>query len=137
MEIRQFQPTDAEQVTAIWNDLLQDSSPHNAPHIAIERKIAMQSELFFVGEEHNKIVGTVMAGYDGHRGWIYALAVRRDRHRRGLGRKLVAHAETALKELNCPKVNLQVRANNRDVIAFYESVGYSTEQRISMGKTLD
>ncbi|QDV42155.1 Acetyltransferase YpeA [Stieleria neptunia] len=77
-----------------------------------------------------------MAGYDGHRGWIYSLAVTPTQQRRGIGSTLIRHAEQALSNLDCPKINLQVRSQNDEVVAFYGSLGYDTEQRISMGKRL-
>lgn len=82
------------------------------------------------------IVGTFLAGYDGHRGWLYSIAVSLDRQRCGIGTTLVRHAEQVLAERGCPKLNLQVRADNAAVVAFYESLGYQTEERISMGKLL-
>ncbi len=77
-----------------------------------------------------------MAGYDGHRGWIYSLAVAETQQRRGVGSRLVQHAEQALGDLGCPKVNLQVRSSNSSVVEFYRSLGYDAEERISMGKRL-
>jgi ribosomal protein S18 acetylase RimI-like enzyme len=77
-----------------------------------------------------------MAGYDGHRGWLYSVAVRRDSKRAGIGRALIRHAEEALQALGCAKVNLQVRATNAEVVQFYERLGYAAEDRISLGRRL-
>jgi len=77
-----------------------------------------------------------MSGYDGHRGWLYTVAVKQEYRRRGIGRQLVDHAVAALSDMGCPKVNLQVRSTNKEVIAFYEAAGFSTEDRVSMGKRL-
>ena len=96
----------------------------------------MQPELFLVGLEHDSIVATVMAGYEGHRGWLNYLAVSPEWRYKGLGRQIVTAAETALAELNCPKINLQVRTSNREAIEFYRSLGYSVDDVISMGKRL-
>ncbi len=80
------------------------------------------------------LVGTIMAGYDGHRGWLYAAAVRAASRRRGIGTALVREAEIRLRGLGCAKVNLQVRRTNAAVVGFYERLGYSIEERVSMGK---
>ncbi len=96
----------------------------------------VQPELFLVGIVEERIAATVMAGYDGHRGWLYALAVAPDRQRQGLGRQVVEEAEARLKALGCHKVNLQVRASNAAVLGFYESLGFSVEDRVSLGKRL-
>ncbi|BAY43543.1 GCN5-related N-acetyltransferase [Scytonema sp. HK-05] len=80
------------------------------------------------------IVGTIMAGYDGHRGWLYTAAVSPQHRRQGIGSKLVQHAESVLIAMECPKINLQVRASNAEVVAFYKKLGYFTEERITHGK---
>ena len=77
-----------------------------------------------------------MGGYDGHRGWIYSLAVAPDCRRRGIGSMLMKHAESALKQLGCPKINLQVLAGNAQVVDFYKRLGYAVEERINLGKIL-
>jgi ribosomal protein S18 acetylase RimI-like enzyme len=97
----------------------------------------VQRELFLVGEFQGDIVGTVIAGFDGYRGWVYHLAVRPRFRRRGFGRELMREAEGRLKALGCPKLNLQVRSSNAEVIAFYERLGYSIEDRASLGKILE
>lgn len=99
-------------------------------------KLAIQPELFLVAADEEKIIGTIMAGYDGHRGWLYAVAVSRSHRRRGVGHALVREAEIRLAALGCRKVNLQIRATNSQVHAFYARLGYGTEDRISMGKRL-
>jgi ribosomal protein S18 acetylase RimI-like enzyme len=136
MIIRTFREADSRAVAALWAVVFPDDPPHNAPAIVIPKKLAVQPELFFVAEEEGRIAGTIMAGYDGHRGWLYTVAVDPKLRRRGLGTALVRHAEGALQALGCPKVNLQVRASNAEVVAFYRTLGYSVEERISMGKRL-
>jgi len=96
----------------------------------------MGDGLFFVAEAGEKVVGTIMAGYDGHRGWIYSVAVLPEYRKRGLGSQLMRHAEERLKFLGCPKINLQIMQENEAVEAFYRNLGYETEQRISMGKKI-
>ncbi len=99
-------------------------------------KRLVQPELFFVAADGGGLVGTAMGGYDGHRGWVYAVAVRPALRRRGIGAKLMARLESALRDLGCAKINLQVRAGNESVVAFYQRLGYRVEERVSMGKLL-
>jgi ribosomal protein S18 acetylase RimI-like enzyme len=134
MQIRPFNEADTAQVTALWQQIFPDDPPHNAPAIVIRQKLQCQPGLFFVGEVDGAIVGTVLSGYDGHRGWLYSVAVNPGQRRRGLGSKLIRHAEQALIAIGCTKINLQVRATNAAVVAFYKELGYDVEERISMGK---
>jgi ribosomal protein S18 acetylase RimI-like enzyme len=136
--IEPYRDGDEEQVIAMWRSCFaaEDLVGRNEPQASIRRKLGVQRELFFVARAAGRIVGTAMAGYDGHRGWIYSVAVPPDERRRGVGRALLGRAEAALVELGCPKVNLQVRVTNRGVIAFYERCGYVVEERVSMGKLL-
>jgi len=136
MKVRNYAPTDRNQVVALWNDVFPGSTGHNDPEESIDRKVAVDDGLFFVALDGDVIVGTALAGYDGHRGWLYSLAVSPDCQRCGIGTKLVRHAEQVLAQRGCPKLNLQVRADNAAVVAFYESLGYQSEERISMGKLL-
>jgi len=136
MNIRPFQPSDAEGVAALWREAFPNDPPHHAPALVIRQKLAVQPELFFVAEIGSMIVGTAMAGYDGHRGWLYKVAVSPRHQRQGIGRALIRQAEAALAALGCPKVNLQVRASNAGAVAFYQELGYAVEERISMGKHL-
>ena len=96
-----------------------------------------QPELFLVGKIDDCIIATVMAGFEGHRGWINYLAVLPDFQKQGFGRKIMQEAEKRLHELDCPKINLQVRSSNKDIIAFYESVGFTQDDVVSLGKRLD
>lgn len=136
MHIRNFQPADRDQVVKLWNDVFNNPTGRNEPHGSIDRKEATDDGLFFVGVDGDKIIGTIMAGYDGHRGWIYSVAVSAKRRHIGLGTALVRHAEQALAKLGCPKINLQILPDNAEVVAFYESLGFHTEERISMGKII-
>ncbi len=77
-----------------------------------------------------------MAGYDGHRGWVNYLASAPEARGRGIGRALMAHVEAALLELGCPKVNLQTRASNPEVVGFYEHLGYRVDDTVDLGKRL-
>ena len=128
--------TDREQVMSLWRTVLGYETAHNEPSLAISKKIDANDNLFFVAEDKGKLVGTAMAGYDGHRGWLYAIAVHPNCRRAGLGSRLVRHAEQALVSVGCMKVNLQLLATNEATAAFYKSIGYTVEPRISMGKVL-
>jgi ribosomal protein S18 acetylase RimI-like enzyme len=131
-----FDATDRSQVIALWCDVFGYETAHNEPSLAIEKKLGERDGLFFVAESEGTVVGTAIAGYDGHRGWLYSVAVRQDHRRSGMGSSLVHHAERALAAAGCMKINLQVLSSNRATAAFYESLGYGVEPRISMGKVL-
>src|SRR5579864_9631833 len=135
MKIRPFQPEDEQAVISLWRecDLLR---PWNDPHKDIARKLEVRPDLFLVGESDGRIIAAVMAGYDGHRGWLYYLGVSPEHRRTGVGRAIVAEAERLLRLEGCPKINLQVRTSNQDVIDFYRRVGYSVDDVLSMGKRL-
>ena len=127
---------DLQQVVALWQRVFGYDSPHNAPELVIEKKLAQPDGLFLVARSGHTVVGTVMAGYDGHRGWIYSLAVLPERRGIGIGSRLLSSAEALLAELGCMKINLQVVEGNVGVVSFYERHGYKTEPRVSMGKLL-
>ena len=135
MEIRKFTADDRQGLIRLWGQAFPDDLPHNAPAAMLDAKRQVD-DLIFVAADGDTIVGACMAGYDGHRGWLYAVAVAREVRRRGTGGQLVRAAVAALEARGCVKVNLQVRATNHAVAAFYESLGFATEERISMGKLL-
>jgi ribosomal protein S18 acetylase RimI-like enzyme len=136
MQIRPYQDADEQGVIALWNEALPDAAPHNDPATAIRKKLAVDRDLFLVAAVDGAVVGTVLGGYDGHRGWVYSVAVDPRFRRRGIGAALIRRLEAALTHRGCLKVNLQVRATNTEVIAFYEKLGYGVEERVSMGKRL-
>ncbi|MFC6339883.1 GNAT family acetyltransferase [Pseudomonas sp. CCM 7891] len=123
------------QVVALWQAAFGYDTSHNLPALAIDKKLAVNDGLFFVATDEKTVIGTILAGYDGHRGWLYSVAVHADYRRQGLGASLVRHAEQALSALGCMKVNLQVTGNDA-VVGFYEALGYGVEPRISMGKKM-
>jgi ribosomal protein S18 acetylase RimI-like enzyme len=135
LSLRPFQPKDEDAAIRLWKDcgLV---APQNDPHQDIARKLKVQPELFLVALAGNEVIGTVMAGYEGHRGWINYLAVAPGRRKTGLGRRLMEEAETRLRALGCPKINLQVRETNADARAFYERIGYRQDPVTSYGKRL-
>lgn len=135
MNIRPFVDADEPAVIELWRacDLLR---AWNDPHKDIRRKLTTQPELFLVGEMTGQLVATVMAGFDGHRGWVNYLAVAPEQRKAGLGRALMRHVEEVLEARGCPKLNLQVRATNHAVLEFYRRIGYSTDDVVSLGKRL-
>ena len=136
MKIRPYQPEDESQVVALWGGTVADPAPHNDPAGAIRLKMAKDPHLFLVATVDDSVVGTVMGGFDGHRGWLYSLAVATTHRRRGIATALVRRLEAELSEMGCLKINLQVRGTNVDVLRFYEHVGYCVEDRVSLGKRL-
>lgn len=135
MRIRPFKPEDERAVVALWQEC-RLTRPWNDPHKDIARKLAVQPELFFVSVEQNHIIGTVMAGYEGHRGWVNYLAVAPAFRGRGLARALMAHVERELVARGCPKLSLLVRNTNREAIGFYRHLGYVEDESVSLGKHL-
>lgn len=125
-----------QQVMALWSTVLGYETGHNSPGLAIDRKLAVQDGLFFLAMAEGVVIGTVMAGYDGHRGWLYSVAVHPLHRKQGLGAALVRFAEQALIERGCMKINLQIVSGNERVSAFYRALGYEVEPRISMGKKI-
>ncbi|MEX2541853.1 MAG: GNAT family acetyltransferase [Trueperaceae bacterium] len=135
LHIRRYQPTDADPVVELWQrcELV---VPWNDPHEDIARKSSVQPELFLVGTVAGLPVATVMAGFDGHRGWLNYLAVSPDHRGRSFGRRIVQAAEERLAALGCPKINLQIRASNHAVVDFYRRLGYGVDEVVSMGKRM-
>jgi ribosomal protein S18 acetylase RimI-like enzyme len=125
-----------EGVKALWRAAPLDIRDWRAPEIAIPAKIAMQRELFLVAVRGDQVIGTTMAGYDGHRGWLYSVAVLPAYRRAGIGSALIREAETRLLALGCFKINLQIVLANYSVVSFYRTLGYAIEERISMSKPI-
>ncbi|SDC26364.1 GNAT family acetyltransferase [Paraburkholderia lycopersici] len=143
--IRAFSETDTEAVLALWLQAFPEyndaSRPHRNPRLSIANKLGVQPELFFVavldgGDGDGALVGTAMAGYDGHRGWLYSVAIAPEARRRGVGTRLVRHAECALAAMGCLKLNLQVLDDKPEVLAFYDRLGYRADAVVSLGKRL-
>jgi len=134
--IRSYRDSDRNDVVALWEvcDLIR---PWNAPDKDIRRKQRVQGHLFLVAELDDEIVGSAMAGYDGHRGWVNYLATDPAYQRQGIATLLMDAAEQGLAEMGCPKINIQIRADNVEAIAFYESIGFTADDVINMGKRLE
>ncbi len=154
VRIRRFQDNDRAAVIELWKSAGL-TRPWNDPDRDIDRNLNHGLALL-VAEvtdtsgpastqapdtdtttgDWGAIVGAVMVGYDGHRGWVNYLAVDPSHRQVGLGRALVARAEELLLGVGCPKLNLQIRGDNTDAQAFYRSLGFEPDAAISMGKRL-
>jgi ribosomal protein S18 acetylase RimI-like enzyme len=134
-DIRPFVTADTAALVALWN-ACELTRPWNDPVKDILRKQQVQPEGFLVAVQGADLVGSVMAGYDGHRGWINYLAVHPDHRLGGLGRRLMAEAEQRLAALGCPKINLQIRRTNTAALGFYAAIGFVQDDVISVGKRL-
>jgi ribosomal protein S18 acetylase RimI-like enzyme len=135
VRIRAYQPADEAAVIALWEEcgLIR---PWNDPRKDIARKLTEQPELFLVGTSGDALIATAMAGYDGHRGWVYYLAVSPQYRTRSFGRTLMQETERLLTERGCPKINLLVRSSNAGVIEFYRKLGYAQDDSVSLGRRL-
>jgi ribosomal protein S18 acetylase RimI-like enzyme len=132
VQIRKYKVSDHEQLVSLWQTVFPDDPPHNDPVSMIAAKLAVD-DLIFVAADGKDMIGACMAGYDGHRGWLYAVAVSPEQRRGNTGTALVKHAIDSLRQLGCIKVNLQIRSTNTEVAAFYKSLGFGVEDRLSMG----
>jgi ribosomal protein S18 acetylase RimI-like enzyme len=136
MKLRAYHEQDQKEVIELWTrcGLV---VPQNNPEKDIQRKLRVDRDLFLVGFTQQSIVATVMGGYDGHRGWINYLAVDPSEQRNGYGRMAMSAIEVLLKAKGCPKINLQVRASNSDIIGFYAALGYGNDNVVGLGKRLE
>lgn len=135
MNIRPYQPQDEDDVIRLW-ERCGLTRPWNDPRRDIARKLAAQPELFLVGQLGDEVMATAMAGFDGHRGWVYYLAVAPEHRKKAYGRQLMEEVERLLTARGCPKINLQVRTGNAEIIAFYRSLGYVQDEVVSLGRRL-
>jgi ribosomal protein S18 acetylase RimI-like enzyme len=137
--VRAVTPADAEAVVDLWRVVFPEyadpARPHRDPRANVARKLAFGDGLFWLAERDGRVVGTLMAGWDGHRGWLYSLGVHPDARRAGIARTLLATAERALAERGCPRVNLQVFPENAAALAFWRAAGYGDVEVVSLGKT--
>jgi ribosomal protein S18 acetylase RimI-like enzyme len=133
--IRPYQNSDKRDVIKLW-DMCDLIVPQNDPEKDIYEKMSFQPDLFFIGNYNKVLIGTIMVGYDGHRGWIYYLAVHPGYRRNGFGNKLMNHAAKVLSDMGCSKINVQIREYNAMVIGFYKKLGYTDDHVISLGKRI-
>jgi ribosomal protein S18 acetylase RimI-like enzyme len=130
MQIRPFRNADRAALIALWQTcgLIR---PWNDPEADIELALATEgTALLVAAADDGALIGSAMAGFDGHRGWLYYLASHPDRRGEGIGRALTRACEAHLKDLGCPKVELIVRSENEPVQAFYERIGYRLDPPI-------
>jgi len=135
--VRPYEPQDESAVVELWETVFPDDPPWNNPPDVIERKLSVQRELFLVCLSGGRLVGTVLAGFDGVRGWVHKVAAHPEFQRKGIASRLMKAAEEGLANIGCPKLNVQMRASNRSAVRFYESTGYTIEDRVSMSKRLE
>lgn len=140
LRIRPVTAADVDAVIALWREVFPEyddpAKPQRSPAASIARKLAVGDGLFWLAERGGRVVGTAMAGWDGHRGWLYSVGVHPGARGGGIGRRLVAEAERALTALGCPKVNLQVFTANGAAQAFWRSLGYRDDDVVCLGKRL-
>ena len=136
MLVRPYRTDDEESLVSLWQ-VCELTVPWNNPHKDIARKLQVQPELFLVGILDSSLIATVMGGYEGHRGWINYLAVHPDFQGKGYGQEIMNSVETGLREMGCPKINLQIRRGNDKVASFYQKLGFTYDHVVSMGKRLE
>jgi len=120
---------------SLWENSFPNNPNHDEPNFMIDSKLKID-DLIFIALDNEQIIGSCMAGYDGHRGYLYSVAVSKEIRKGGVGKKLVSHAIEELKNLGCLKVNLHIRPTNTEVIEFYKSLGFHIEERTCMGKLI-
>lgn len=135
LDIRPYREADEAAVVALWQ-ACGLTRPWNDPHKDIARKLTVQRELFLVGEVKGRLAASVMAGYEGHRGWVNYLAVAPEHRGRGYGALLMRQVEATLLAAGCPKINLMVRSSNTAVLEFYRHLGYAVDDAVPLGKRL-
>lgn len=136
LQIRPYEERDLEPLLVLLGTAFPDPAPHNEPRASIRRKLAVLPELLLVGHEDGRLVATAMGGWDGHRGWLYQVAVAPEARGRGHGRAIVEAVEARLRAQGCVKLNLQVLASNPAAVGFWRKLGYRVEERVSLGKLL-
>ncbi len=135
MKIRVYRAADQAAVIDLWAECGLVVLWNN-PEKDIQRKLAVGADLFLVGELNGVLMATVMGGYEGHRGWANYLAIKPGLQGKGYARAIMTELESRLLAKGCPKINLQIRDTNVDVVRFYEALGYRADTCISLGKRL-
>ena len=136
LQIRPYRISDETRIIDLWKkcDLIR---PWNDPQKDINRKLKVQPDWFLIGELEGELIASAMAGYDGHRGWVYYLAVSPDYRKKGYGREIMGKVERLLENAGCPKINLMVRSSNMTAVSFYHDLGYEVDEVVNLGKRLD
>ena len=135
MHVRDFREADRRALTELW-DVCGLTRPWNAPDDDIDRTVATREATILVGYIGDRLMGSVMAGHDGHRGWVYYLAVDPEYQGHGLGRELMEEAGLWLASRGAPKLELMVRDGNAQAAAFYEALGFERQEVTVYGKWL-
>lgn len=135
MNIKPYHPDNQQAVIHLWQ-ACHLVVAQNDPLKDIQRKMLVNPDLFLMGELSGEIVATVMGGYEGHRGWINYLAVSPKHQCKGYARTMMQRVETLIQQKGCPKINLQVRDTNTEIIQFYQAIGYDIENVVGLGKRL-
>ena len=133
--VRPYQEDDRQAIITLWS-ICGLVVPQNDPHRDIDRKVENDPENFLIGTVSGKLAASCMVGYDGHRGWINYLAIHPNHQRHGFATQIMTEAERILQNAGCPKINLQVRSTNANVISFYKSLGFTDDHVVSLGKRL-
>ena len=136
MRIRPLQDADVTAVIELWESCGL-TRPWNDPHKDINFAKQSPSSEILVGEDESQIIASVMVGHDGHRGAIYYLAVSPQHQRRGLGKEIHDAAIAWLQSVGVWKINLMVRLENTQVVSFYEKLGYSPNNVVSLARQID
>jgi ribosomal protein S18 acetylase RimI-like enzyme len=136
IEIGSLEPRRSADAVALWQ-AAGLTRPWNDPRADLERALAGPSSTVLAGLQDGRLIATAMVGHDGHRGWVYYLAVAADARGAGHGRAMMAACETWLRGRAIPKLELMIRHDNHAVAAFYAALGYGTEDVIVMSRRLD
>ena len=135
--VGRYREEDREGVIALWRELFPGNGKRHDPVVSLEKKLAERDGLLFVARVDGRVVGTVLAGYDGHRGWLHSVGVDAGQRGKGIGNAMIEAAEAGLMARGCLKINLQIMGDNKSVVGFYERLGYAVEDRVSMGKVVE
>ncbi|WP_300381108.1 GNAT family acetyltransferase [Henriciella sp.] len=135
LHIREFREEDRDHVVALWS-MCELTRPWNDPDADIDLAVRSREASLLVGLKQDEIMASIMVGHDGHRGWIYYLAVTPDHRSHGHGREMMAEAELWLQSRRIPKVHLMVRSGNTDAAEVYKALGYERQEVSVFGKWL-
>jgi ribosomal protein S18 acetylase RimI-like enzyme len=136
MDIRPYRPDDREALIALWQACNLVVAGANDPAADIDFCVQSTDADILVGEQAGRLIASIMVGHDGHRGWMYYVAVDPKARKSGLGRQMVVAGEAWLKARGAPKSQLMIRETNTQVEAFYARLGYKTIPRLVMQKVL-
>jgi hypothetical protein len=135
MEIGDLSLAESEAAVALWEEAGL-TRPWNDPRSDIRLALAGPDSTILAGRIEGRLIATAMVGWDGHRGWLYYLAVAKAERRRGYGARLVRAAEDWLAARQAPKLQMLIRAENQAVIAFYETLGYRRSDAVMLQRAL-